>query len=88
MANKAQIKRELAKVRRDPDYVPSICLRCGREFGKSTVVLFGIEFEEFKLYAYDDDGLLCEDCMDLEIIEQAKELGEWEEEMEEVAESW
>lgn len=77
----ARIKAEIKKVREDPDYLSPICLRCGMEIGKPVViaVMFGIPFTGKDVVCYDYEDLLCEDCMDLEIVEQAKELGEWEE---------
>jgi hypothetical protein len=68
--------QELAKVRADPEYWPTVCLRCGRAFD---------EWPKDYLFAYnlvlrvDACEILCEDCVDAEIIEQAKELGEWNE---------
>ncbi len=81
MTTKTQIKKELEKVRADPDYLPPICLRCGQELGKPIIiaVLFGVPVEGKCIGVEYEEDLLCSDCMDDEIIEQAKELGEWEE---------
>ena len=80
-ANEIRIRKELAKVRTDPDYLPPICLRCGHELGKPVIigVLFGIPLEGKCIGVEHEEDLLCSDCMEDEEIEQWKKDGLWEE---------
>ena len=75
------IASELAKVRANPDYLPPICLGCGREIGKDPLIgiIAGVPiYGNNPPVCYDREDLLCTDCMDEEIIAEAKDLGEWE----------
>jgi hypothetical protein len=80
-----RIKVELAKVRADPDYYPPICLRCGRTFDvwpDENDHSLGAELLRLNAWAvWPEDAceILCVECVEAEIIEQAKELGEWDE---------
>lgn len=80
-----RMKQELAKVRADPDYYPPMCLRCGRAFNEwpdendDSLEAALLKISVWAIWRTDACEILCEDCVDAEIIEQAKALGEWEE---------
>jgi hypothetical protein len=73
------IAQELKKVRADPDYLPPICLRCGDTFDEWPETELGRLLSYDAVLRVDACEILCEDCVDAEIIEQAKALGEWNE---------
>ena len=87
----AEIKAELAKIRADPDYSTPYCVGCGgrfqtplclipgrEEYDPSLYDMLGPNTNYTRLYAYGEDDLLCTDCMDAEVIEDAKATGEWD----------
>ena len=84
MTSKAQVKKELAKVRADPDYYPPFCLRCGRTFDewpdesdKSLEAAF-LRISVTAVWPEDACEILCVECAEAEEIEQWKKDGLWE----------